>query len=267
LKKRTKKLLITVADDFGLTKSVNEAVEQAALHGILTSASLMVGAPAATDAVARAKTRCPNLHVGLHLVTIEGPSVLPRAKIPDLVDENGQFPSNQLSLGLKYYFRPDVRRQLAAEIRAQFEAFAATGLKLDHANAHKHMHLHPVIGRLMIDIGRDFGLRAIRIPSDPNGNKALRAWCHILRRQARRAGLRTNDTVSGLAHTGHMTPATVKTLLQTLPPGLTEMYFHPATQQDETLKRLMPTYEHAAELQALLHIRLAPDVTLTTYTP
>ncbi len=70
----------------------------------------------------------PSLRVGLHLVVIEGPAVLPAAEIPGLVGADGQFPSDQLGLGLRYFFRPDVRRQLRAEIRAQFAAFAATGL-------------------------------------------------------------------------------------------------------------------------------------------
>ena len=52
--------------------------------------------------------------------------------------------------GMRFFFRPPARRQLAAEIRAQFAAFAATGLTLDHANAHKHFHLHPTIARLLI---------------------------------------------------------------------------------------------------------------------
>ena len=58
------------ADDFGLSESVNEAVEQAHRDGVLTSASLMVAAPAAEDAIARAR-RLPTLKVGLHLVVID----------------------------------------------------------------------------------------------------------------------------------------------------------------------------------------------------
>jgi hypothetical protein len=49
-----------------------------------------------------------------------------------------------------------------------------------------------------------------------------------------------------------MTPARIKTLLKNLPDGSSEIYFHPATRQDETLRRLMPGYEHAEELRALL---------------
>ncbi len=262
--------LITVADDFGLTESVNEAVELAASHGILTSASLMVAAPAFADAVARAK-RCPNLHVGLHLVVIEGTPILPPAKIPGLVDANGLFPSDQFRLGVDYFFRPAIRRQLASEIRAQFEAFAATGLKLDHANAHKHMHLHPTIGRLMIEIGRDFGLRAIRIPAEPRtaaqgfGNRLLRHWCRLLRLQAHRAGLHTNDHLIGLTQTGHMTPAFVQSALRALPPGLTEMYFHPAIHRDPALIQLMSEYDHLAEHAALMTALVPKEVVLTSY--
>jgi hopanoid biosynthesis associated protein HpnK len=266
------RILITVADDFGLSPAVNEAVECAARNGILTSASLMVGAPHAADAVRRAHALGGKLKVGLHLVVIEGPAVLPQAGIPNLLDASGQFPGDQLRLGLRYAFSPPVRRQLAAEIRAQFEAFHATGLQLDHANAHKHMHLHPVVGAMMIRIGKSFGLRAIRIPAEPPtptrtfGDRALFHWTSLLRSQAHRAGLLTNDRIAGLAHTGHMTPDLVQRLVDTLPPGLTELYFHPAVTQDATLHRLMPAYEHRAEFDALLGTIIPPDVQLTTYT-
>jgi hopanoid biosynthesis associated protein HpnK len=262
--------LITVADDFGLSESVNEAVEQAAARGILTSASLMAGGAAFEDAVARAR-RCSGLHVGLHLVVIEGPAVLPPADIPALVDARGQFGSDQVRLGVNYFFRPEVRRQLAAEIRAQFAKFAATGLLLDHANAHKHMHLHPVVGRMMIGIGREFGLRAVRIPAEPVlagqslGNRVLRRWCGILRRQARKAGMITNDRVLGLSATGHMNAHVVQALLTSIPEGLTEMYFHPATRRDDVLVRLMPSYEHVAEFEALLGLAVPDGVELTSY--
>ncbi len=251
------------ADDFGLSESVNEAIERAHRDGVLQAASLMVAAPAAADAIQRAR-RNPTLKVGLHLVVIEGPAVLPQAASPALVDATAQFPSDQLKLGLNYFFRPVVRRQLAAEIRAQFQAFAATGLPLDHANAHKHMHLHPTVGAMLIRIGRDFGLRQIRIPNEPPdilarcgetvtaGDKMLYRWSSLLRHQARAAALQANDHCFGLRWSGHMTTDRITRLLRHLPEGHSEIYFHPAARQDDILSRLMPTYEHAAELQTLV---------------
>ena len=255
--------VLFTADDFGLTQSVNEAVEQAHLTGTLHAASLMVAGAAATDAVRRART-LPNLRVGLHLVVIEGPAVLPRSEIPDLVDARGQFPSNQLGLGINYFARPRVRRQLAAEIRAQFAWFASTGLTLSHADAHKHMHLHPVVGRMMIDIGREFGLSRVRVPAEPPavlvrcgtrvgfGGHALRQWSRLLRRQVRTAGMTSTDHCFGIAWSGHMTRAKLDCLLRELPDGDSEIYFHPAVARDAELRRLMPDYEHEAEFEALL---------------
>ncbi|MBV9251189.1 MAG: hopanoid biosynthesis-associated protein HpnK [Acetobacteraceae bacterium] len=251
------------ADDFGLSLSINEAIERAHRDGILDAASLMVAGPAAEDAVRRARAM-PSLRVGLHLVVIEGPAVLPPAQIPGLVDKAGQFPSGQLRLGFRYFLSPAVRRQLAHEIRAQFAAFAATGLRLDHANAHKHMHLHPTVGRMLLRIGAGFGLRAVRIPAESPailaacgtragiGARALYYWTVVLRRQARAARIATYDHCFGLAWTGHMTTLRVRHLLAVLPEGETEIYFHPAAGPDRVLQCLMPGYEHEAELETLL---------------
>jgi chitin disaccharide deacetylase len=275
------KRVIFSADDFGLSEAVNEGIEQAHRDGILRSASLMVGAPAAQDAVRRARA-LPTLRVGLHLVVIEGPAILPQSEIPALVDQDGQFPSDQLGLGLRYFFQPMIRRQVAKEIRAQFEAFAATGLTLDHANAHKHMHLHPTIGSQLVSIGRSFGLRAVRVPAEPPaaiaacgttgslGDRLLFRWTDLLRHQAKSAGMAVNDHCFGLAWSGHMTADKLECLAGHLPQGVSEIYFHPASRRDPTLDRLMPAYEHEAELRALIDPAVraafeAADVELVSY--
>lgn len=255
--------MIISADDFGLSEAVNEGVERAHRDGVLASASLMVAGDAAGDAVRRARLM-PDLRVGLHLVAIEGRAVLPPAEIPDLVDAQGWFGSDQVRRGLNYFFRPRLRRQLAAEIAAQFDAFAATGLTLAHADAHKHMHLHPVVGRLMLREGARYGLRRVRVPMEPPavlaacgtevgpGALALAAWTRLLRRQVRRAGMTASDAVFGNAWSGAMTEARVLALLARLPAGESEIYFHPAARRDALLDRLMPTYQPEMELATLL---------------
>lgn len=269
--------VITCADDFGLSAGVNEGVERAHRHGILTSASLMVAGPAAADAVRRAKA-LPGLRVGLHLVLVEGTASLPSA-LPGLVDSAGRFGSGQAQLGFAYGW-PGRWRGLEAEVQAQFRAFAATGLALDHANAHKHMHLHPVVGALLVRVGREHGLRAMRVPAEPPsvmralgepqglGARAMHAGTRVLRRQGKRAGLRMPDQVFGLAWSGRMTADRLRRLAPVLPPGLTELYFHPAAERDAHVAALMPGYEHEAELAALCDPavrRALAGVTLTTY--
>jgi hopanoid biosynthesis associated protein HpnK len=266
------KRLIVTADDFGAAREVNDAVEAAHRGGILTAASLMVGAPETADAVARAR-RVPSLRVGLHLVLVEGRPVLPAAEVPHLVDGTGVFRSDMAALGAVMFFNGAARRELAAEITAQFEAFRATGLTLDHCNAHKHFHLHPVIGRLMVEIGRRFGLRAARIPSEPR--HVLRkiepqtppapAWltspfAFLLRRRVRAAGLLSPDSVFGLQWSGHMTKGRLSGLIRNLPEGLTEIYLHPAT---GPFAGAAPDYRYREELDALM----APEIVAAAREP
>jgi hopanoid biosynthesis associated protein HpnK len=226
--------LIFTADDFGLHDSVNAAVERAHRDGILSAASLMVGGPAALDATARARA-LPSLRVGLHLVLADGVPILPPHAIPDLVDGSGRFGSNMAIDGVRFFFLPRVRRQLAAEIRAQFEAFAATGLLLDHVNAHKHFHLHPTVLSLMLSIGREFGLRAVRLPLEPTVPAWLRPWMLLLRARLRAAGVAHNDYIVGLQLSGRFDEAALLEALGALPAhGVGELYLHPALESGAT---------------------------------
>ncbi len=252
------KRLIVTADDFGLTQAVNEGVERAARDGVLTAASLMVGAAAAADAVERAR-RLPGLKVGLHLVLVHGRPLLSPGKLPALVGADGCFLQDLFQAGLRCFFLPGARGQIEAELRAQFEAFRRTGLVLDHVNAHCHFHLHPTVLGLILKVGRDYGMRAMRLPAEPIGmggfgGFALSPWTDLLRARLERAGIRCNRYALGLSTTGKMTEETVLTLLERAGrlEGTGELYFHPASRRDPELIRAMPEYDHVGELQALL---------------
>jgi chitin disaccharide deacetylase len=261
------KSLIVCADDFGRAVAVNNAVEEAHRDGILTVASLMVGAPAMADAVARAK-RLPELGVGLHLVLADGVPVLPAREVPALVGSDGAFDPNMVRAGFRFYFSPAARRQLAAEIRAQFEAFRATGLPLDHVNGHKHIHVHPTVARLVVEIGRDYGVRAVRLPQEPvaplrlafpSEPRRAAAWSPVLtglRRRLDRAGLARNDQVFGIAWSGGMVEDRILGLLPHLPDGVSEIYCHPSANSGAGACASIPGYRQDEELAALLSPRV-----------
>ena len=255
--------LIVTADDFGAALEVNEAVIRAHKDGILTCASLMVASPGAADAVKRAK-ECPNLGVGLHLVLVEGKPVLPPSQIPDLVGPDGAFRTDMVRASFGMFFRPKVRRQLAAEIEAQFAAFASTGLSLDHVNAHKHFHLHPTIGKLLVKIGRRYGLRSVRCPIEPpdiirriapgtTGGGMERFVGARLKDRLWVSRIWSPDQVFGLAWSGAMNTKRVAALLDNLPDGVSEIYLHPAL---SAYPGSAPGYRYSDELTALL----APEV-------
>ena len=233
--------LIVTADDFGAAREVNEAVELAHTRGILTAASLMMSGAAVDDAVARAR-RLPALRVGLHLVLVDGAPLLPRHAVCDLVDADGRFPADLARAGRNIFFRASARRQLRAEIAAQFDAFGATGLALDHVNAHHHFHLHPTVAALVLDIGATRGVPGVRVPCEPaavlarvdpswrpRGDWRARICSRLLARRTRQRGVMTPANVFGLAWSGAMTRPRLEGLLRRLPDGVSEIYAHPAT--------------------------------------
>jgi len=244
-----KKLIVT-GDDFGASVQINEAIETAHVRGILNTASLMVTGAAADDAIARAK-RHFDLHVGLHLAVTRASAMLPSQAIASIADVNGYLPERLGMAGVRFFFLPVVRRQLEAEVRAQFAAFAATGLKLDHVNVHNHMHLHPTVLGLILRIGRDYGLRAIRLPYEPGMSVWLKPWVALMRRRLRKSGVAFNEYLYGMRHSGHMTRKRVLELVNGLPHGISEMHFHPATGAWAGMEAGMANYEYAAELEAL----------------
>src|SRR5262249_21580107 len=138
---------------------------------------------------------------------------------------------------------------------------------LVHANAHKHLHLHPMIAAEIVSVGARYGLRGLRVPREPAAvlsavePRAPRVpvwvtapWAALLERRARRAGLQTPDAVFGLAWSGAMTTSRLLGLLRHLPEGRSEIYLHPATTDD--FAGHAAGYRYAEELAALM----APDV-------
>jgi hopanoid biosynthesis associated protein HpnK len=234
--------LIVNADDFGLSTSVNTAVIRAHRDGILTTASLMVNEPGLDEAVALAKQN-PKLGVGLHLSLLCGRAALSPEKIPGLVSPHGEFSKNPIATGFRYFFQRGLQQQLRAEIHAQFEKFRATGLSLDHVNGHLHLHLHPVIFRILMEDAEKLGIRHLRFTRDcfaRSRRMARGRWfyraSHALiyewlssraREPLRQRGIKHAQITFGLLQDSHVDEEYVLKLLPELPPGDSELYSHP----------------------------------------
>jgi hopanoid biosynthesis associated protein HpnK len=266
---RPERRVIVTGDDFGLALPFNEAIELAYREGVLTTASLMLGEAASSDAVLRAR-RNPGLCVGLHLALCEARPVSPAAEIPRLVDERRELHAPLVAL-VRFCALPfsrAFRRELETEIRAQFSAFAATGLRLDHVSGHNNMHLHPAVLPIFVRVARQFGASAIRVPYEPLVASVrasptsvvarfcvwavMGAWATWARRRLVAEGFRVNDHVFGIFDCGSMKLERMLGVLRNLPPGSNEIHVHPATRRCPEIERATPSYEHEAELAALL---------------
>jgi hopanoid biosynthesis associated protein HpnK len=235
--------LIINADDFGRSHSINEAVIRAHREGVLTSASLMMNEVACEEAVALAKEN-PNLGVGLHLTLLCGHAALAPKEIPGLINVKREFSEDPAKTGFRYFRDGSLRDQLRREIHAQFKRFADTGLKLDHVNGHLHMHMHPVVFRMLMEDADQLGIRHARLTRDRfwmNARLASGRWMYrtghaliyqILARRSRkefdRRNIKYTQRVFGLMQDSHVDETFTLKLLACLPDGDSELYSHPS---------------------------------------
>jgi hopanoid biosynthesis associated protein HpnK len=238
-----KRRLIVNADDFGLSPSVNAAVIRAHREGILTSASLMVNEPGCAEAAQLARDN-PRLGVGLHLTLLMGHSALSPEKIPGLVNSRGEFSNHPVGVGMGYFFKKNLRDQLRAEIHAQFEKFHSTGLPLDHVNGHLHLHLHPVVFKILMEDAASLRIRHLRLTRDclaRSRRLASRRWFYRVSHAAiyewlssraraplRQRAIKHAQITFGLLQDSQVDEAYLLKLLPELPPGDSELYSHPS---------------------------------------
>ena len=203
----------------------------------------MVSGAAADEAVLIARER-PSLAVGLHLVLVCGRPLSPADAVPSLAPRDGAFRDSPLAAGLAYQFSRRARKELRREIRAQLEAFRATGLPLSHVDGHLHMHLHPVVLGILAGLASEFAIPAIRLPAeelraavafDRSALPTKLAWAGIfplLRRHAERrlagTGIAYADRVYGLFQTGRVSEPYLLSLLPRIRGARAELYAHPA---------------------------------------
>jgi hopanoid biosynthesis associated protein HpnK len=263
--------LIVAADDFGMSAGVNAGIGRAHRDGVLTETSLMVNGAAFADAVELARAT-PTLSVGLHLMLVQGRCAAPPNQIPALANADGYFGNAPIWAGVRYFFTPGVRDQLRREIAAQLEKFLATGLPLSHVDGHVTIHMHPTVIELLCDVAARYGVRAVRLPRDPlrpalawNRRHALRklfeatafgALARFALPRLSRVGLRHPDHMFGMHQTGHVDEAYLLHVIDTLPPGTSEVYCHPGELDAEARRWRPADYASEAELAALCSPRV-----------
>lgn len=264
------KKLILNADDFGLTRGVNEGIIRAHREGILTSATLMASADAFDHAVELAKQN-PSLGIGCHLVLVGGTAVAPAEEIPTLASKDGRLPD---SLGV-FVTRLSTGRirlqEIERELRAQILKIRAAGIEPTHLDTHKHTHAHPAVMEAIGRIATELGITRVRKPMEDLRDSwkstrgepgistellaaaAARAATPLFHSVARRHSLVSPDHFLGLAMTGHLGPQPLRRLIQSVQEGTTEIMLHPGVCDSELQRvetRLLQ--QRDAEMEALI---------------
>ncbi|MGA7919109.1 MAG: ChbG/HpnK family deacetylase [Candidatus Acidiferrales bacterium] len=239
------KRLILNADDFGMTRGVNEGIIRAHRDGILTSATLMANGEAFGHAVELAKAN-ENLGIGCHLVLVGGKCLAPRHAVASIADAHGNLPDSLAVFVAKVSSGLIRSEEIEIELRAQIEKIRAAGINPTHLDTHKHTHAHPRVMRALAKVANECGIIRVRKPIenlrdswettriDAQGTSgqivaagAVRAVASPFRMIAEKHGLISPDHFLGLAMTGKLGPAALSRVIDSIENGTTEIMLHP----------------------------------------
>ncbi|WP_346354468.1 ChbG/HpnK family deacetylase [Azotosporobacter soli] len=232
--------LIINADDFGLHEKVNQAIRIGHQKGIITSTTIMAGAPAFDDAVLVAK-ELPQLGVGVHLTLVGEQPVAAAESVRSLLDETGSFPRQYPQFLQRYLQGRISRAEIMLELAAQIEKVAGSGICITHLDSHQHLHVFPGILEIVLNLAERYAIPALRIPAEPyffsggypytlgrwGGRCALTFLAERARRLATQRGLRTTDSFFGMLAGGNMTETSLQRIISALPSGCSEIMMHP----------------------------------------
>jgi hypothetical protein len=249
-----------IADDYGISPAVNAAIRDLAARGRLSGTSVMVPAPsfdrAQATALAELAAAAPRVAIGLH-ATLTAPF---RPLTPDFAPtRDGAFLPLAALMARGFLGRLD-RKTIAAEIAAQFAAFAAAfGRPPDFVDGHQHVQLIPGVRDALLAVTKEMAPRAwVRqcgsvssSMSDPKG--LLLDWLsRRFRARADALGMRTNPAFAGTYTFDRTAQIAVlfPRFLDGLPDGGVVMC-HPGEVDDE-LRRLDPLTDLRAREYAYL---------------
>lgn len=211
---RSGRRLVVNADDLGRTPGINDGIFEAHSHGIVSSATLMVGFEAARDAAAQIADH-PRLGVGLHVTLTGARPTLPPEEVPSLVDGEGRFAPKPEAIG------KIAPAEVLAEARNQLRLFhELVGRPPTHLDSHHHSHRHPAILEALVELAREHGLPVRR--SSPAIARRLSA-----------AGLRTTDAFVERFFDREASVDVLLEILSAAGPGSTEVMCHPGRVDDE----------------------------------
>lgn len=157
--------LIIHADDFGLTREINEGILEGYLQGNISSTSIMANGTAFEEAVEICKT-VPTLDTGIHLTLVGEKPVLNRSAIKSLVNKEGYFHIDAGQFVRKYYCGQLSLEEIQCELEAQIQMVLNSGISISHFDSHQHLHILPRILSITVELAKKYNIAAIRFPRE-----------------------------------------------------------------------------------------------------
>ncbi|MBK1810916.1 polysaccharide deacetylase family protein [Clostridium sp. YIM B02505] len=234
--KRTDKLLIINADDFGIAKCINEAIIELFNRNDITSTSVMMPGSRSKEIKDFFKrTSCKN--VGIHLTLTDKFKPVSRAKdVNTLIMDNGIFPSSS-----EYIESNGDINHVKKELRNQIELALSLGIDPTHLDSHQGSVFGLFLGRdfmeVVFELCMEYGLPFLLPKQVVNqvsfDERMISSFKRYIRR-AKELGIALIDDVICLPYelqNGEDYKTVKNTMINKLTqiqPGITQVTIHPS---------------------------------------
>jgi predicted glycoside hydrolase/deacetylase ChbG (UPF0249 family) len=173
--------VIVNCDDLGADATVNQCIFELMAQRRVTSATLMMNAPAVEDAV-RQIGNYGDCSFGVHLNVTEFRPLCGHPGLFPLLNEKGEFAGNAQPHPRNIPLTSSIRQGVYGEWCAQIERALMMGVPVSHLDSHHHVHTRPSLLGILRKIQRKFRIRRIRLRSNVLGtSKTLRRRLHVAR--------------------------------------------------------------------------------------
>lgn len=130
--------LIVNADDFGLSKEVNEAIYQCFKNGYISYTTAMANMPYIEEGIEIAKKNGFIDRIGMHFNIIEGKPITSKIlNCSRFCDEKGMFCYKRNSI---LFLTSKEKNAIKEEFEAQFYKLESLGVNITHLDSHQHIH-------------------------------------------------------------------------------------------------------------------------------
>ena len=168
-------MLFINADDFGLSRGINNGILESIKYGIVNSVSIVPNGYAFKDGIKKIKSKKIK-KISIHINLVELEPVSPTIKINKIVNKNKELNLSPIKLAIiNFLYTKNKKRIISNQIKIEMENQIKKILRninkknfIIGIDSHYHIHVLPFIFKIIIKLVKKYKINYLRIPLENN---------------------------------------------------------------------------------------------------
>ena len=168
-------MLFINADDYGLSKGINNGVIDCIKHGIVNGISIVPNGYAFKDGLKKIPSKKIK-KISIHLNLVELQPISPIEKIRKIINQNNELNLNPFKLlFINFFYTKNKKKLISNQIEIEIENQIKKVLNkinkkkyIIGIDSHYHIHVLPIVFKIIIKLTKKYKINYIRIPAESN---------------------------------------------------------------------------------------------------